>query len=255
MGAELAKSLFEKSILCRCCQITPPFSPATRSVLQSLSSPHLSFLSFLPSPPLPSLGGWRPILLLWVTTNTWAREGLWLRQWTVTEAEWGALPHNSCGLGLGRAVVGACRRQLCASVSGGLVLLDRSLHPLHPLSLQSVRSLRPFGDLILSGSVSVDFSVFFFLRCSSPFIHCDAVTFQVNRSPTLTLTPLPGGGLPVSFSRRGGPLVPSQAARVTCCVQSGPARLSFPSVMFQPKFTLEERKKPSKTRSTWRAST
>lgn len=184
MGAELAKSLFEKSILGRCCQITPPFSLATRSLLQSLSSPRLSFLSYLPSPPLPSLGGWRPILLLWVKTNTWAREGLWLRQWAVTEAEWGALPASpvGCAPAPGRAVVGACRRQPCASVSGGLVLLDGSLHCLHPLSLQSVRSLQPFGDLTLSGPVSVDFSVFSFLRCGSPFIRCDAVTFQVSRS-------------------------------------------------------------------------
>lgn len=79
-------------------------------------------------------------------------------------------------------------RQLCASVSGGLVLLDHSLYSLHPSSLQSVRSLWPFGDLILSGSTSVAFSFFLLKTQFTFYFSFDVVTFQVNRSP-LKATP------------------------------------------------------------------
>ena len=66
-------------------------------------------------------------------------------------------------------------------MSGDLVLLDHSLYSLHSLSLRSVRSLWPFGDLILSGTASVDFS---FLLFKDPvhvlFQFCCSV--QVSRS-------------------------------------------------------------------------
>lgn len=164
--------------------------PATPSLLQSLSSPQLFFLSYLPSPPLPSPGGWRPIPLLWVKTNTWAREGCGSAQWTVTQVE-GAPPRRVLLVEL-RPLDGQwlepVARQLCASVSGGLVLLDHSLYSLHPSSLQSVRSLWPFGDLILSGSTSVDISFFLLKTQFTFYFSFDVVTFQVNRSP-LKATP------------------------------------------------------------------
>lgn len=165
--------------------------PATPSLLQSLSSPQLFFLSYLPSPPLPSLGGWRPIPLLWVKTNTWAREGLWLSTVDSDPGGGGAPPPRVLLVEL-RPLDGRwlepVARQLCASVSGGLVLLDHSLYSLHPSSLQSVRSLWPFGDLILSGSTSVAFSFFLLKTQFTFYFSFDVVTFQVNRSP-LKATP------------------------------------------------------------------
>lgn len=173
------KIFLDKSIICKWCQSMPLSSWATSprvSIFDSLSF----FLSYLPLPSLPSLGGggWRAILYLQVKTKgcTLERDS--------GSAPWtrigGSHPHPSLSptgralLTEGPSLDPVTRPTLCiwephASVSRDLALLDHNLYSLHSLSKWSISSLWPFGDLIPPGTTLVDFS---FLK------QCDVVAFQ-----------------------------------------------------------------------------